>query len=127
MKALINIMSHTQGRGGKGNIYVWAAGNGGRYFDSCAADGYTSSIYTIAVGSADQRGRQADYDEDCSAKMAVTFSYNSDTFPGKYARYDPYNQVYTTTLNNQCTDGFTGTSASAPLLSGVVALTLQAK
>ena len=120
-------MPHIQGRGGKGNIYVWAAGNGGRYFDSCAADGYVSSIYTIAVGSADQRGRQADYDEDCSAKMAVTFSYNSDTFPGKHDTYDPYNQVYTTTLNSQCTDGFTGTSASAPLLAGVVALTLQAK
>ena len=117
-------MSHTQGRGGKGNIYVWAAGNGGRYFDSCAADGYVSSIYTIAVGSADQRGRQADYDEDCSAKMAVTFSYNSDTFEGFLG---PYNQVYTTTVNNQCTDGFTGTSASTPLLSGVIALTLQAK
>ena len=61
----------------KGSIYVWAAGNGGRHHDSCAADGYVNSIYTIAVGSADQNGRQADYDEDCSAKMAVTFSYNS--------------------------------------------------
>ena len=105
-----------QGRGGKGTIYVWAAGNGGQYFDSCAADGYTSSIYTIGVGSADQNGRQADYDEDCSAKMAVTFSYNSEG-----------NQVYNTTVNNQCTGYFTGTSASAPTLSGVVALTLEAK
>ena len=120
-------MPHTQGHGGKRNIYVWAAGNGGQYFDSCAADGYTSSIYTIGVGSADQRGRQADYDEDCSAKMAVTFSYNSDTFPGEDDTYDPYNQVYTNTLNNQCADDFTGTSASASLVSGVIVLTLQAK
>ena len=121
------LLSLLQGRGGKGNIYVWAAGNGGRYHDSCAADGYSSSIYTISVGSADQNGRQADYDEDCSAKMAVTFSYNSDTFPGADDTWDPYKQVYTTTLNNQCTDGFTGTSASTPLVSGVIALTLQAK
>ena len=106
-----------QGRGGKGNIYVWAAGNGGDDFDSCAADGFVNSIYTIAVGSADQNGRQAHYDEDCSAKMAVTFSYNSDHG----------DQMYTTTLDGECTKYFTGTSASAPLVAGVVALVLQAK
>ncbi|CAI8000226.1 Furin-1, partial [Geodia barretti] len=106
-----------KGRDGKGNVFVWAAGNGGDKFDSCAADGYVNSIYTIAVGSADQDGRQAYYDEDCSAKMAVTFSHNSrPTGP----------QVYTTTLDGRCTSGFTGTSASAPLLSGVIALALQA-
>ena len=33
----------------------------------------------------------------------------------------------TTTLNGKCTDDFTGTSASAPLVSGVIALALQAK
>ena len=33
----------------------------------------------------------------------------------------------TTTLDGKCTDEFTGTSASAPLLSGVIALVLQAK
>ena len=82
-----------QGRNGKGSIYVWAAGNGGRYYDSCAADGYVNSIYTIAVGSADQNGYQADYDEDCTAKMAVTYSYNSDTFPSVDDTWDPYNQI----------------------------------
>ncbi len=45
------------------------------------------------MGSADQTGRQADYDEDCPGKMAVTFSYNSNTFPGKDDTFDPYNQV----------------------------------
>ena len=82
-----------QGRDGKGSIYVWAAGNGGSYFDSCAADGYASSIYTIAVGSADQDGQQADYDENCAGKMAVTFSYNSATFPSANDDWDAYDQV----------------------------------
>ena len=68
-----------QGRAGKGSIYVWASGNGGRYYDSCAADGYSNSIYTISIGSANQHGEQAEYDEQCSSKMAVTFSYNSNT------------------------------------------------
>ena len=82
-----------QGRDGHGSIYVWAAGNGGSYFDSCAADGYASSIYTIAMGSADQNGRQADYDENCAGKMAVTFSYNSATFPSADDDWDAYDQV----------------------------------
>lgn len=68
------------GRHGKGSIYVWAAGNGERFHDSCSADGYSSSIQTISVGSANYNGYQADYDEDCPSKMAVTFSYNSNTF-----------------------------------------------
>ena len=65
-----------QGRQGKGSIYVWASGNGGEYGDSCAADGYASSIYTISIGSATANGTQSDYDEQCSGKMAVTFVDN---------------------------------------------------
>ncbi len=84
---------YIQGRDGKGSIFTFAAGNGGEYYDSCAADGYTNSIYTISVGSADQNGNQADYDEDCSAKMVVTYSYNSDTFPTYEDNWDAYNQI----------------------------------
>ena len=36
--------------------YGHAAGNGGSRGDSCAADGYVNSIYTIAVGSVDRSG-----------------------------------------------------------------------
>ena len=106
---------------------MWAAGNGGANHDSCAADGYVNSIYTIAVGSVDQSGRQAFYDENCSAKMAVTFSYNSDGFPTGDDSWAPHDQIYTTTLGGECTDRFTGTSASTPLAAGVIALALQAK
>ena len=31
-----------QGRSQKGSIYVWAAGNGGKNYDSCAADGFVT-------------------------------------------------------------------------------------
>ena len=37
-------------------------------------------MYTIAVGSADEFGRQTKYDESCAAKMAVTYSFNSGTY-----------------------------------------------
>ena len=68
-----------QGRQRKGNIYTFAAGNGG-ILDTCAADGYSNSIYTISVGSAASSGEQSDFDEMCSAKMVVTFDS------------DPYNE-----------------------------------
>ena len=76
-----------QGRNGKGNIYVWAAGNGGSS-DSCAADGYITSIYTIAVGAASDNGNPAQYDEQCPSKMVVTFNDNSLSFSSCGASYD---------------------------------------
>lgn len=81
-----------KGRDGKGSIFVWAAGNGGENFDSCAADGYTSSIYTIGVGSADQAGQQAFYDEQCAGKMVVTYSLNSKTF-SVGDNFESYDQI----------------------------------
>lgn len=42
------------GRSGKGNIFVWASGNGGRKMDNCNCDGYTNSIYTLSISSATQ-------------------------------------------------------------------------
>lgn len=55
---------------------MWASGNGGHNEDTCAMDGYVSSIYTIAVGSVDQYGVQASYDEECSSKLAVAVNHN---------------------------------------------------
>ena len=55
---------------------MWAAGNGGASYDSCAADGYVNSIYTIPIGSASTTGDPARYDEPCSGKIAVTFVDN---------------------------------------------------
>lgn len=43
----LNTRVEFQGRGGKGSIFVWASGNGGRQHDSCACDGYITSIYTV--------------------------------------------------------------------------------
>jgi hypothetical protein len=40
-----------KGRGGKGSIFVFASGNGGSAGDNCNADGYTNSIYTIAINA----------------------------------------------------------------------------
>ena len=67
----------TQGRGGKGSIFVWANGNGGPS-DDCAADGYSSSIYTISTGAVSVTGEQAHFDEECSAKMVSAYVTNGE-------------------------------------------------
>ena len=58
---------------------MWAAGNGWDH-DSCAADGYVQSIYTIAVGALQSNGERAVYDERCSAKVASAFVTHTQIF-----------------------------------------------
>ena len=63
-----------KGRNGLGNVFVWASGNGGRRGDSCAADGYVSSIYTLAVSSVTEHNTQPWYLEKCAAILVSTYS-----------------------------------------------------
>ena len=106
-----------KGRDGKGTIYVWASGNGGIHGDNCNCDGYTSNMHTISIGSVTSQGKFPWYGEKCSSTMSVTFSSGDSNEP----------KIATTDVNNQCTVGHTGTSASAPLAAGIFALTLQVK
>ncbi|KAL7868080.1 hypothetical protein SRHO_G00094640 [Serrasalmus rhombeus] len=107
----------TEGRGGLGSIFVWASGNGGREKDSCNCDGYTNSIYTLSISSTTQYGNVPWYSEACSSTLATT--YSSGNLNEK--------QIVTTDLRKKCTDSHTGTSASAPLAAGIIALALEAK
>ncbi|XP_014368218.2 furin-like protease 1 isoform X2 [Papilio machaon] len=106
----------TKGRNGKGSIFVWASGNGGREHDNCNCDGYTNSIWTLSISSATERGEVPWYSEMCSSTLATT--YSSGAINEK--------QVVTTDLHHSCTVTHTGTSASAPLAAGICALALQA-
>uniref|UniRef100_A0A8C1T209 Proprotein convertase subtilisin/kexin type 6 n=1 Tax=Cyprinus carpio TaxID=7962 RepID=A0A8C1T209_CYPCA len=105
-----------KGRKGLGSIFVWASGNGGRQGDHCSCDGYTNSIYTISVSSTTENGNKPWYLEVCSSTLATTFS------SGEF--YD--RKIVTTDLRQRCTDGHTGTSVSAPMVAGVIALALEA-
>jgi subtilisin family serine protease len=67
----------SEGRNGKGSIFVWASGNG-RDEDDCAADGYVSSIYTIAVGAIGVDSHYSFFDERCSGKMVVAYVTNPE-------------------------------------------------
>lgn len=106
----------TKGRNGKGSIFVWASGNGGRDHDNCNCDGYTNSIYSLSISSATEHGHVPWYSEACSSTLATTYSSGS---VGE-------KQVVTTDLRHSCTSSHTGTSASAPLAAGICALALEA-
>ncbi len=72
-----------QGRGGKGNIYVWSSGNGGVSGDSCAYDGYVNNIYTISVAAVGKNGDALYGGEECSANMVTAYSKDGgdDDYP----------------------------------------------
>lgn len=106
----------SEGRRGLGSIFVWASGNGGRERDNCNCDGYTNSIYTLSISSTTQYGNVPWYSEACSSTLATTYSSGNQN----------EKQIVTTDLRQKCTDSHTGTSASAPLAAGIIALALEA-
>jgi len=109
------------GRGGKGIIYVWANGNGAQCNNNSNFDGYANSRYTIAVAASTNLGKKASYSE-VGANIFVNAPSNGGTLSitttdrTGSAGYAPGNY----------TDTFGGTSSSAPLVSGIIALMLEA-
>uniref|UniRef100_A0A3P9N2S0 Proprotein convertase subtilisin/kexin type 6-like n=1 Tax=Poecilia reticulata TaxID=8081 RepID=A0A3P9N2S0_POERE len=103
-----------RGRHGRGSIFVWASGNGGKAGDHCSCDGYSSSIYTISVSSVSRRGVWPEHLEQCSSTLA--------------AAYGGEETKRTITLGPQqgCGRTLSGTSLSSSLAAGVIALTLEA-
>jgi kexin len=113
-KAMVTAVQ--QGRGGKGSIYVFAAGNGAASDDNCNFDGYTNSIYSITVGAIDMNNKHPYYSEACSAQLVVTYSSGGG------------DAIHTTDVGaNKCTSQHGGTSAAGPIGVGVYALVLQAR
>jgi Ca2+-binding RTX toxin-like protein/subtilisin-like proprotein convertase family protein len=125
----------TTGRGGLGTIYVWAGGNGGDLTDdNVNYDAFANSRYTIAVGAINDNGVRSIY-SDPGAPLIVT-AYSNDFFRAGITTTDlvgaeGYNSVADATdgdaqPNLDYTSTFGGTSSATPLVSGVIALTLEA-
>ncbi|WP_159783651.1 S8 family serine peptidase [Sodalinema gerasimenkoae] len=128
----------TQGRDGLGTVFVWGAGN------SREALGYhanynnlTNSRHTIAVAAIDGQGIAAPYSSQGANLLVSAFGDgDGDEIPGTIATTDfmeiegynnplnPENPDNTPNLNY--TTSFDGTSAAAPMVSGVVGLMLEA-
>lgn len=113
-KAMVNGIQ--QGRGGRGSVFVFAAGNGAAKDDNCNFDGYTNSIYSISTGAIDRAGDHPYYSEKCSALLLVTPSSGHN------------DAIHTTDVGfNTCYKGHGGTSAAGPLMAGAAALALSVR
>ncbi|NBW98050.1 hypothetical protein EBR03_00615 [bacterium] len=97
----------TQLRGGKGAIYVKAAGNSADY--NAALDVFQRSPYVIPVGALDSNNRKASYS-----------SSGSNLWISALGR-----PINTTFSGDNYATGYQGTSFAAPAVSGAVALILQ--
>jgi subtilisin-like proprotein convertase family protein len=113
----------TLGRAGKGAVYVFPSGNGGCALrdvnGQCQAelssyDGYLNAVGVLVVSAIDRFGKSPSYAEQ-GANILVSA-------PGG----DVASGITTTSLNGKYTNSFAGTSAAAPMVSGVVALMLSA-
>ncbi|MBI5891999.1 MAG: S8 family serine peptidase [Nitrosomonadales bacterium] len=130
----------TTGRGGKGILYFWAAGNGRSGGNACANcsdnsnyDGRANYRGVMAVGAVNDQGLQSSYSESganlwvsapggefCSTHTITTtdrtgtLGHNSGSTAGDYT-----NGNYTKCMN--------GTSSATPGAAGVAALVLSAK
>ena len=135
-----------EGRGGLGSIFVWSGGNSKKRGDNSNYNGYTNSRFTIAVAASTNTGEQADYSEPGANILinAPSSKYNAPpdncttiNVPtvdgtGEFGDNPPDN------LSFDCPDNYTGpggvnytkyfggTSAAAPIASGVIALMIEA-
>jgi subtilisin family serine protease len=120
----------TRGRGGKGCIVLFAAGNGN---EDVKFDGYASFEKVIAVAACNDTNKRSVYSDFGDSVWC--------SFPSSDFGYPPFNHpdaltsgIYTTdrtgsagyNANGDYTDDFGGTSSACPGAAGTVALMLSA-
>ena len=111
----------SQGRNSLGNIYVVAAGNGYGKSENVNYDGLANSRFTIAVGAVDHHGKHATYSETGDALLVVAPGSGDGVFLSGADLQGLHGESC-----GDCQNQIKGTSASAALVSGVIALMIEA-
>ena len=111
----------TSGRGGRGNIYVFAAGNDGEEGANVNYNGWANMRETIAVAALGNSGTHVSYSETGAPVLVAAPSGGQSL--GIYTTDRQGSNGYNVT---DYTGSFSGTSAATPMVSGVIALMLDA-
>ena len=106
-----------QGRDGKGTVFVFSAGNAAGSGDNTNYHNFQNAREVITVGSINSNDQASSFSTPGANVLVSTYGENLVT-TDRLGR-DGYNK------GGDYTE-FTGTSASAPLVSGIVALMLEA-
>ncbi|MCX7176438.1 MAG: S8 family serine peptidase [Proteobacteria bacterium] len=120
------------GRGGKGAIYTWAAGNGAPV-DRSDYDGQANYQGVLAIGSLTDQGKRSSYSEPGSNILVMAFGGEScaehTTTTTDVSGVPGYNNGTSSANDYVGAPNYTrcmnGTSAATPEASGVVALLLE--
>ncbi len=119
------------GRGGKGTVFVWSSGNGRQAGRDANINGYANSPYGICVGAVGDLGGLTYYSQTGANVLVVAPSggenrgITTTDLTGTAGRNDGLLWSFNYADLGQ-TLNFDGTSASCPIVAGVVALMLDA-
>ena len=107
----------TNGYGGKGVFYVWSGGNGGEDDDYSNLDEQNNHYAVTAVCAVGHDDKRSDYSE-----MGSNLWVCGPSSSGRVGQP----RIATTDNGHRYRGSFGGTSAAAPIVSGVVALVREA-
>lgn len=120
----------TLGRGGKGVVYVWSAGNGGaNNIDNANYSFQANNPYVMAVCAVDGAGKKTSYSEQganlwlCAPSGDKNYGVITTDLSGSMGENKGNDS--SELANTNYTKFFSGTSASTPIVSGVAALVLS--
>lgn len=121
-------LAATQGRNGLGTVWVFAGGNNRQQGISSNYSNTTNSRHTIAVAAVDSKGRFASFSSWGSNLLVSAFGAHSivTTDITGNSGYNFSSNPTPDLLDTNYTRTFGGTSSATPMVSGVVALMLEA-